>query len=219
MQSVRYGAWLVDAAGTLMTLREPAGLTYARIGADYGVSRTPALIERDFRRALRAPWAGRRYDGDGRPFWRFVVGRATGCTDPEYFEAVYAAFGPGAWVLAAGALECIDQVRSSGVRVAVVSNWDHRLRSLLSTLGILERVDLAVISSEVRLEKPDPRIFGLATRRLGVEPRFTVHVGDSRADDIVCARTAGCDAWQYGRDVRSFAEIADRILSENGARS
>jgi len=215
MRTVRYGALLIDAAGTLLHLREPVGVVYARLGGPHGLTRSPEAIDTGFRRAMRAPWPGRRFDGDGRPFWRFVVERATGLTDPEYFEAVYNAFGPGAWKVAPGALDCLEILSTSGVKLAVVSNWDHRLRSLLSTLGVLERIDLAIVSGEVRLEKPDPRIFEVTCKRLGVPPRFAVHVGDNRKHDVVGARTAGCTAWQYGRDIHSFAEIQQRVLDAN----
>lgn len=217
MRSVRYGALFLDAGGTLLQLHEPVGDSYARIARNYGVTRSPERIDRAFRRAMRAPWQGRRYDHDGRPFWRFVVERATGSSDPELFEALYHAFGPSAWTVAPGALRCIESVRAAGVKVAVVSNWDHRLRPLLAALGILERIDLAIVSGEVMLEKPDPRIFARAAHRLGVPLPYAVHVGDSRTNDVVGARAAGCEAWLYGQDVRDFDEIARRILEGNGA--
>lgn len=216
MRSVRYGALFLDAGGTLLQLQEPVGETYARIARGYGVTRSPEAIDRSFRRAMRAPWQGRRYDGDGRPFWRFVVERATGSDHPELFEALYQAFGPSAWQVAPGALRCIETVRGAGVKVAVVSNWDHRLRSLLAATGILERIDAAIVSGEVMLEKPDPRIFARAARQVGVPLPYVVHVGDSRKNDVVGARSAGCAAWQLGQDVTTFDEIARRILEENG---
>ena len=216
MYTARYGALTVDAAGTLLHLQESVGTTYARIGQTYGVTRSPEAIDRAFSRAMRAPWPGRRFDGDGRPFWRFVVQRATGVSDPEYLEAIYAAFGPGAWTLAPGALKALDMLRRHGIRIAVVSNWDHRLRGLLSVLGVLERIDRAIISGEVMLEKPDNRIFERALQSLGVSARYAVHVGDSRKNDIVGARSAGIEAWQYGQDVVSFHDIASRMLTANG---
>jgi FMN phosphatase YigB (HAD superfamily) len=66
------------------------------------------------------------------------------------------------------------------------------------------------------LEKPDARIFERALQALGVPAQFTVHVGESRKNDIVGARFAGLEAWQYGRDVHSFSDIVSRILSANG---
>ena len=213
---MRYGAVTLDAAGTLLHLHEPVGQTYARLARRYGVTRAPEVIEQEFQRALRAPWVGRRYDGDGRPFWREVVRRSTGSADPGLFEDAYRAFGPGAWRVAEGAGECIDALRASGVRVGLVSNWDNRLRGLLSVLELQWRFDTLLISGEVQMEKPDARIFDAACRRLGVPHAHLLHIGDSRRADLVGARGAGCEAWLYGRDVHSFKEIEERVLQSNG---
>ena len=206
-----------DVAGTLLNLQEPAGAIYARLGRRYGVTRPPEVIASELARALRAPWPGLRFDGDGRPFWREAVRRATGCADPTYFEEVYAAFGPSAWAVAPGAVRCLTALRESGVRVGVLSNWDTRLRSLLSALDLLPLLDTVVISGEVRLEKPDPAIFDLSCMRLGTPPAFVLHIGDQRQADLLGARGAGCVGWLLGQDVHSFDEIRRRILLENGA--
>lgn len=29
------------------------------------------------------------WQGDGKPFWKFVVSEATGCANDDYFEEVY----------------------------------------------------------------------------------------------------------------------------------
>ncbi len=54
--------------------------------------------------------------------------------------------------------------------------------------GMVEKV---FISAEVGCEKPDPRIFRLVERELGVKPGQVVHVGDSEFHDIAGARAAG----------------------------
>lgn len=43
-------------------------------------------------------------------------------------------------------------------------------------------------------------------------PEEAVHVGDDRRNDVWGARDAGCgDAWLWGDDVTSFAEVARRM--------
>jgi len=90
---------------------------------------------------------------------------------------------------------------------------DLRLRGTLRALGVLEWIDTAVISAEVGMEKPDPRIFHHACERLGVEPAAALHVGDDVEDDVAGARAAGCAALHWPDDVGSFAELARRLLS------
>lgn len=50
-------------------------------------------------------------------------------------------------------------------------------------------------------------IFLKACEFLGVQPEDAVHVGDDRRNDIWGARDAGCDAWLWGSDVKSFKEV------------
>ncbi|MEL6349141.1 MAG: HAD family hydrolase, partial [Myxococcota bacterium] len=138
-------AFLVDAAGTLLHLRESVGETYARIGGAFGVTRSPEEIQRGFRAAFRT--APAPMFGDGREFWRHVVTSAAGVEDDDYFEAVYAAFGAPAWSIAPDALQRFDDLRDAGVGVAIVSNWDTRLRAILKDLDVMAHIDIAVISS------------------------------------------------------------------------
>lgn len=67
-----------------------------------------------------------------------------------------------------------------GIKLAVVSNFDTRLRPLLQSLGILHLFDAIVISAEMGMEKPNPVIFEAACQQLDVCPEATVHIGDDR---------------------------------------
>src|SRR5690606_33437145 len=96
--------------------------------------------------------------------------------------------------------------------VAVVSNWDVRLRSTLDALGVLRWIDAAIISAEVGVEKPRPGIFHRACERLAVDPARALHVGDDPQDDVRGATKAGCQALLWPREVGSFAALARRLL-------
>lgn len=197
----KLSALLVDAGGTLLQVAEPVGVTYARFARGYGVNRPAEAVEADFRAAFSA-WQGPRYVGDGRPFWRAIVAAATGSDDPELFEALYAWYArPEAWTLAPGALETFAALRARGVTVAVVSNWDTRLRPLLGAMGVLPAIDAAVISAEVGLEKPDPALYRRACALLGVPPAEALHVGDHPRKDVEAARAAGCRALLWGVEI------------------
>lgn len=206
------GALLLDGAGTLLHVREPVAETYARIGCAHDVQADPAAIASRFAEAMSGAWAGCRYVGDARPYWREVIRHATGSDDPGYHAALYEHYARAhAWTLAPGAERVVRSLRARGMRVAVVSNWDLRLRPLLAELGVLDWIDAAVISAEVGMEKPDPRIFQLACERLGVDPAAAVHVGDDEIADVGGASAAGCRAWRWGSDVRSFEDIARKL--------
>ncbi len=203
-----FDALLVDVAGTLLAPAEPVASTYARIAAEHGVGVDPAAVKVRFAESFAAPWEGLRYPGDGRPFWRRVVAAAVGSDDDALFEALYGHFAAtDAWRIAPDALAVFDQLRADGVRVALVSDFDARLRPLLVAMGVLSRVDHAAISCEVGAEKPDPTIFHAACAAVGVAPSRALHVGDDAERDVQGARAAGCRALWWGVDLRDFAAL------------
>ncbi|MER7078428.1 putative hydrolase of the HAD superfamily [Saccharopolyspora kobensis] len=84
-------------------------------------------------------------------------------------------------------LDLVRDLRAGGVRTALLSNswgndypWD-----LLDGL-----FDVAVISAEVRLRKPDPRIYRMALERLELSAEQVVFVDDG-APNVDAARRLG----------------------------
>lgn len=208
-------ALLVDAVGTLVLPSQPAAQIYRNIGLKYGVCYSEDEILSRYRWAYQQPWPNTRlrFMDDARPFWQFVVQNATGCSDSRYFEELYEYYTTDqAWhICDPEAGKVFEALRRAGIKLAVVSNFDTRLRPLLQALKCEHWFDALAVSAEVEAEKPNPTIFWKACEFLGVEPEDAVHVGDDRRNDIWGARDAGCDAWLWGADVHSFKEVAQRI--------
>jgi putative hydrolase of the HAD superfamily len=110
-----------------------------------------------------------------------------------------------------------------GVRLGVVSNWDHRLPGLLADLGIDPLFGAITYSGKVGVEKPDRRIFLHALAELGVEPAATLHVGDGRLEDVEGAVAAGLRALHLtrntgGGDLRDLTDLPDLVEAERAGR-
>jgi putative hydrolase of the HAD superfamily len=189
-------AVFVDAVGTLLRTAEPVGVAYARAAAALGHPADPDAIERRFRAGFRAAREeGLTQIGDGRPFWRRVVGVALETDDPAVFEALYAHYAqPAAWAVDDEALRVLGELARRGARLAVVSNFDTRLRGLYEGLALDQVFSALVCSGELGVEKPDPWIFWEACRVVGVVPREALHLGDDEEADVRGARRAGLDA-------------------------
>lgn len=200
----RIAAVSLDVHGTLLLLAEPVSFTYAQAAGE-DVDEVAARLRRAWDLPKPAP-------GGWRGYWRRVVTMAIGRDDPDVFQRLWAHYArPEAWQVAPGAPAAVDRLRRTGVPVGITSNADARLRPLLSELGWLQRLDAFVISDEIGIAKPDPRIFAHTAAALGVANGALVHLGDSRSEDVAGARAAGCHAWHFTTDLPHFDELADRV--------
>ncbi|NPB02211.1 MAG: TIGR02253 family HAD-type hydrolase [Methanopyri archaeon] len=83
-------------------------------------------------------------------------------------------------------------LKEKGLRLGVVTSgipvkqWEKLIR-----LGIHHFFDDVVISEDVGVEKPNPRIFKIAVSRLGVAPSEALYVGDRPDRDVRGANRAG----------------------------
>ena len=130
-----------------------------------------------------------------------LAGFGVELTDEElarFLAAEHAAWTP-ARQMGAQTHALLDALRDRGLKLGLVSNafdpgW--LLREDLERMGLAERLDAAVFSSEVGKRKPDPLIFERALGSLGVEPPDALFVGDSRYADVLGAKRLGMPAVQ-----------------------
>ncbi len=120
-----------------------------------------------------------------------------GLSDDEldrFLDAEHEAWAP-ARALLGGAHALLETLRDRGLRLGIVANtWPdppRLVRRELADLGIAERVDAIVLSSEVGARKPDPAIFEHALAQVDAEPFDTLFVGDRLVDDVAGAAAVG----------------------------
>ncbi len=93
--------------------------------------------------------------------------------------------------------EAIRQL-SRHYRLGLLSNFDDAQcgREVLADTGVAELFEAVIISAEVRLRKPDPRIFRRMLEMLGLTPDEILYVGDTPLDDVWGAYQVGIPtAW------------------------
>lgn len=92
-------------------------------------------------------------------------------------------------------------------RTGILSNaWLGARQVIAERYGLGDAVDDIVISAEVGVAKPDPRIFELATARLGVQPQETVFVDDFTRN-IAAAQAFGLHAVHFRSAPQAMADV------------
>ena len=85
-------------------------------------------------------------------------------------------------------------------RLAILTNGSPiSQRRKLESTGILELFELSVVSGEVGIDKPDPRIFDVMCEKLNVSPDECLYIGDNYVNDVLGARNAGWSAIYLNR--------------------
>jgi HAD superfamily hydrolase (TIGR01509 family) len=109
--------------------------------------------------------------------------RESGWPWPGLVDALYERQNsPEGWLPYPDAVETLTEAKDRGIATALISNISFDIRPHLDAAGLLDHLDAVVLSYEVGLIKPDPRIFALACEKLSVDPARAVMVGDHAAD-------------------------------------
>jgi putative hydrolase of the HAD superfamily len=134
----------------------------------------------------------------------------------EIAHAVYQCYlRPDSWTTFPDVLPALEQLRSRGLRLGLISNWDSSLRAVIEGMGLGFLFADIIASADVMLHKPDPAIFALALRRLAVSAENALHVGDHATADVAGARAAGITPVYLNRQgERLEGELCIASLSE-----
>ena len=100
----------------------------------------------------------------------------------------------------------LEQLRER-FQLAVISNFDGRLRLILQNLGISKYFAHVFISSELGADKPDPEIFRRALKLMHLNANEVLHVGDDPERDWKAAKEAGLLVFQLDRPKNSLRDL------------
>ncbi len=116
------------------------------------------------------------------------------------------------WALRPGIPEALETAAARDIPLAVVSNTlsGAAHRDFLAKAGVAHYFAVQIYSDEAGVRKPNPQMIWSATDELGVSPRASWFVGDSRRRDILCARRADVARAILMRSPRTDLEDATR---------
>ncbi len=94
-------------------------------------------------------------------------------------------------------------------RTALLSNsWVRDGRALAEELGLSDALDVCVVSAEVGVVKPDPRIYRIALERLAVLPAEAVFVDDF-VENVDAARRLGMQTIHFTDPLLARRQLED----------
>jgi HAD superfamily hydrolase (TIGR01509 family) len=190
---------LFDALGTLVRLEPPwpllAGTLVSRHGIEISESQARAAMRAEMTYYLEhhAEGSDSASLADLRARCAAVLGRAlpdeaAALSEEQLVEVLLESLRFTPFPDAATSLGAL---RASGIRAAVVSNWDCSLGGVLAGLGLAGLLDAVVTSAEVGVPKPDSLIFESALAAVQCPPARAILVGDSLEIDVAGGRAAG----------------------------
>ena len=208
-----------DAADTLFHLPLGVGYHYALVGEEIGLKLDAARLDRAFAKAWnsmpkRAPIDGPRMNDD-KDWWRTLVDLVLDQVAPSlneidrdnFFEVAYDHFAEaGVWDLYPEVVDVLEKLRPH-FQLAVISNFDGRLRFILKQLGISKFFSQVFLSSEIGADKPDPEIFRRALRVVDLPSDQVLHVGDDPERDWKAATAAGLSVFHLDRAKNSLRDL------------
>lgn len=89
------------------------------------------------------------------------------------------------------AIKVLSHLKSKGYSTGLISNCSTEPPVIWPNTPFAPLIDVAVFSSSVGLQKPDPHIYHLAIERLSVKPENCLYIGDGDSHELTGASKVG----------------------------
>jgi 2-haloacid dehalogenase len=106
-----------------------------------------------------------------------------------------------------GSVELLDRLHEEGVQLYALTNWPaDTFSAARRRYTFLSRFRDIIVSGEVKLGKPDPRVFELLIRRCGFRPEDSVFI-DDLIENIEAARKLGMGGIHFRSPEQAESEL------------
>jgi len=217
-----------DATGTLIETAEPVGEVYHRIACEHGIDLPAWRLQDAFARVLHhAPERGLEgADPDSRQqaefeWWAERIRQTFQATDStalfadfrafatELFEAYRAA---DAWQTRPGVRETLAELQRREWPMAVVSNFDHRLRDILQSMDLSHFFRIIVLPSDLGLAKPAQALFRRAGEALEAPLEALGYIGDDAPETLSAIQRLGVRVFD-ARTIERWSDLPELVGS------
>ncbi len=90
-----------------------------------------------------------------------------------------------------GSLKLLQKLKANGIKTGLITNTFSDERDFIRESPLFQYFDVALISYEQGICKPEPEMFSRMTDRLGVSPEECLYVGDGGSKELYAAKDAG----------------------------
>ena len=195
-----------DVTNTMIRVLGGVGQNYANVAAQYGRRVDPAKIDVVFRKRFKQQMS--QYPNFGvnsglTPFkwWTSLVVdsfKEAGYDGPSLTQIanhLYIHFASSkGWEIIPGTTETLETLKSKGIKLGIISNFDTRLDKILHELSLAHYFEFIIDSASFGKAKPNPEIFDLALKLGKAKANESMHIGDSVTNDYEGATKAGMKA-------------------------
>jgi putative hydrolase of the HAD superfamily len=110
--------------------------------------------------------------------------------------------------------DMLDALKEKGLKIALISNCFDEEVGPIKNSRLYPYFDVALLSYEVGIMKPDPEIFKLALKKLKLAPDECIYVGDGGSHELEAATACGMKAYQARWYLKENTRRPPRIFDD-----
>ncbi|MBE9222762.1 HAD-IA family hydrolase [Cyanobacterium stanieri LEGE 03274] len=205
----------LDAVGTLFGVKNNVGWAYTQISQKYGVNYDSQLVNQAFYQSFQisSPLC---FDTQSEnlikslefDWWKKIAENTFQSLNlldqftnfDDFFIELYQHFSTEKpWYIYNDVIFNLNLWQKQGINLAIISNFDTRIFSVLDSLDLSKYFSSITISSLSGMAKPHPNIFRQALETNNCFPENAWYIGDSKKEDYWGAKSVGMKAFWLSR--------------------
>ena len=111
--------------------------------------------------------------------------------------------------------KCLEMLKERSIKTAIITDGiPVKQYEKILRLGIDDLIDLVVISDEIGIRKPNPKLFSYCLDKFKVRGHETIYVGDNIYKDIIPAKLNGIHSVYIHRGGKYDAKVTGEEITE-----